>query len=114
MDELVPAWSGSLERARLAPGLSSYLGRSSLHHSASWEAAEGLERGECGCARPSDRPAYLPTVKAPKLTPERERAVAVLLRHGVSYRKLVRDFGVTMAQARRVARDLGITRVAAA
>lgn len=121
--ELIPVWNGALEARGDAPGLSNYAGRSSLHHSASWAQGEGLADGERAKPEASmwgsgrsyqfadkPRPAYVPRKITPRLSPERAQAVAVLLRKGVSYRTLARDWGVTFGQARRVAKEIGMSR----
>lgn len=113
VETLEPVWSGALEHDGAVPGLSRYAGKSSLYHSASWAYAEALEQ-QAMIPAPiviPPPPAWMPPKPtAPKLTKEREGAVAVLLRKGVSYRKLVRDFGITLHQARRVAKQIGLVR----
>jgi hypothetical protein len=116
IETLEPVWNGSLEARGLAPGLSSYYGRSSLHHSVSWATVEAREADESGraiavSAEAPARPSWAPPKPAAApLTKEREGAVALLLRKGVSYRKLVKDFGISLSQARRIAREIGMVR----
>lgn len=114
MDILEPVWNGTLEHDGLAPGLSNYCGRSTLHHSASWAQAEALEHGECArvpmpATTPKRRPAYLPApVRAQRLTPQQRSTVgprAVELRHkGVSWRAIARNIGLTVGQVRSLVR----------
>lgn len=114
VETLEVAWSGAMEARTEAPGLSSYIGRSSLHHSASWAQAEARELEADGYAQSvaePERPAWAGVKPvAPKLSVEREGAVALLLRKGVSYRRLFKDFGVSVSQARRIAKSIGLVR----
>lgn len=115
VETLEPVWSGAMEARHEAPGLSTYFGRSSLHHSASWAQAEARELESLGGtappAPPPPRPDWAPVKPtAPPLSKEREGAVALLLRRGVSYRRLFKDFGVSVSQARRIAKAIGLVR----
>lgn len=116
IETLEAVWSGALECAGVAPGLSSYRGRSSLYHSPAWERWEGLAYGEV--QRHPGRPRVVrpvvtrPTAyrKHPALTVERAAAVLALLQRGVSYSKTAAAAGVTRDQARAVGKRAGIVR----
>jgi hypothetical protein len=79
--ELIPVWSGALERQGAAPGLSAYIGQSSIYHSPAW--GDGLKRG-VKWGRP-----------ATKLSPETVEAFTRLLRKGVSLRSAARQVGIS-------------------
>lgn len=120
--ELEVAWSGALETRGEARGLSSYEGRSSLHHSASWALAEAREAASVdlpGPGRPRvigrcRRPRVVATRAAsrqwPPLTGERRAEVLRMLIGGVSYRAIARALDCEVTQIRRVGRDHGIDR----
>lgn len=100
MIELEPCWSGALERAGVAPGLSSYRGQSSLASAA--EDEETREPGKRGQDR-SPRKAYV----APRVL---DPIIAIKLAQGASYCSIVRDLSVSMAVVRRVAIERGLER----
>jgi hypothetical protein len=101
--ELVPVWSGALERQGAAPGLSAYIGQSSIYHSPAW--GDGLKRGEC-LIRGKRKPGVKWGRPATKLSPETVEAFTRLLRKGVSLRSAARQVGISpWSNAARAAHD---------
>jgi hypothetical protein len=111
MVDLVVAWSGSLERAGLADGLSGFQGKSSLR---CWATTESLAFGDCErvMLRKKKRRKMAPRTRpnAPRLTVETQDVIAGLLRKGVSYRKVMAAAGVRLDQVRRIAKAIGLVR----
>jgi hypothetical protein len=109
--QLEPFWSGSRERAGLAPGLSAYQGRSSVYHSASWAQVEALEWGECKekrgkdgeRTRGPDRGARSPRIQSGEL----DAKIEPLLRAGKSYNAISIELGCSVTPIRRVAKRIG-------
>ena len=142
VETLEPVWSGELEARGLVPGLSTYMGPSSIRV-ISEERAAALEYGECGklrsavtddevraalaagghCLAIAERlgTGYKRVLTLARqwgltqarytLTPEREAAIVAVLRRGVTYKALERDYGVPIGVARRLVREHGIARV---
>jgi DNA-binding NarL/FixJ family response regulator len=98
---LEPVWSGALERAGLAVGLSSYRGRSTL---ASIIEPVAFAHGEVTGSEPSSA-----KPKKPRAKPgEHVAAIVVLLRKGASYNGISRALGVSVSAVRFAARQAGI------
>lgn len=106
---LEPFWSGALERSGEAPGLSAYSGRSSVYHSASWEAADAAEQRElkaAGFKRKTRGPGKGQRVSGRS----KDAEIKAALLKGASYGAAERKFGVSASVVRRCARELGISR----
>lgn len=130
IETLEPVWSGALEARGEAPGLSSYVGRSTLcgcmdalealtyremeklpnrrELRAKWRKANGQI-----CTRKAvNRSTY---AKWPPLNPESTAAILALLKQGVSYSGVVKSLGkrgivCSRDQARKVAQNNSIER----
>lgn len=89
--ELEPAWNAALEREGKAPGLSAYIGRSSVYHSPAW--GDSLEKGEC---REIWRAARVPVSDAQR------GHVRALLICGMSLRRAAMRAGVKLGTVRRI------------
>jgi hypothetical protein len=88
-EQLEPVWSGSLERAGTAPGLSGYVGPSSIQHSPAWPAE--LKQVDIR----GDRAA------GPKPTDQQLANVRGLLQRGLSLRRVASLVGVKVGYVRR-------------
>jgi len=114
MDQLEAVWSGALERSGGAPGLSAYAGRSSLYHSANWEAAERFEALEMSQAPRGNKELGRGKDRRPRKSYEPhgfyDARALELLRKGCSYGNIVRELGCSMGIVRRVAKSNGIDR----
>jgi hypothetical protein len=102
---LEPYWDGEREARGDVNGLSSYIGRSSLHHSANWERLEQLEHGEAkgNGRRPRGRP--MGTGMPPR---SKDPEILLLLKKGCSYGAVTRKLDVSVGCVRRVARENGL------
>jgi hypothetical protein len=89
--ELVPVWNGALERQGAAPGLSAYVGQSSIYHSPAW--GDGLKRGECLSRHQMKDRAYI--------TDAQRVEVRGFLRCGWSLRRIASRVGVSVSVVRR-------------
>ena len=104
--ELEPAWSGALERSGQAPGLSRYIGRSSLYQSPSWERLDTVARGECkGTTAPTDA-LKKPPIKGRSM----DGPIGDRLKAGYSYGVIANQLNVSIGAIRRVCKELGIDR----
>lgn len=126
VETLEPVWNGTLEARGEAPGLSNYLGRSTL--CGCMEVLEALAHGEVNRhpqrtqENRAKRLKWTPhTTRSatfrrwPPLTPETSAAILQLLQRGVSYNGIVstlakRGIVCSRDQARKVARDHAIVR----
>lgn len=117
--ELVAVWNGTLEARGEAPGLSSYIGRSTL--CGCMDMLEALAHGEVN--RHPDRTLAnrrkakmgRPVSRWPKLTQQTSAAILELLHRGVSYNGIVTTLGqrgiaCSRDQVRKVGRDHAIVR----
>lgn len=112
VETLEPVWSGELEARGDAPGLSNYVGRSTL--CGAMELLEALAQGDAGRVPGRARGPRTPT-KWPALTVETSAAILALLQRGVSYNGVVTTLGkrgivCSRDQARKVGRDHAIVR----
>jgi hypothetical protein len=89
--ELEPVWSGALERQGAAPGLSAYVGASSIYHSPAW--GEGMKRGECLSRHQMKDRAYI--------TDAQRVEVRGFLHCGWSLRRIASRVGVSVSVVRR-------------
>lgn len=90
--ELVAVWNGERERRGEAPSLTTYAGRSSLHHSPPWSDLD-------------EQPAK------PRAVPRaHDDAVVELLRKSVSYGAIARQLGVASHTVRSIARRYRLER----
>jgi hypothetical protein len=105
-EELEPYWNGALARQGAAPALSSYFGRSSLHHSASWAYAEGLKHGEA--TRNGPRRQRVKLSAYDRIA--RDALIVLKLRKGSSYKWVADELGISADTVAKVARKNGLDR----